>query len=108
MPTPLEKMALVGWAGKPVLAFALQEVYCLTAYTVDEVAAATQANMVVNYPKPRVLNPNQTLNRGAAAALIHQAMTSQGKLQSLPRNVEASNYIVNPTTGGQQTAEARQ
>jgi hypothetical protein len=28
-------------------------------YAVDDVAVATKANMVVNYPNPRVLNPNQ-------------------------------------------------
>ena len=76
-------------------------------YAVDEVAAATQANIVVNYPQPRILNPNQTLNRGAAAALIHQAMVSRGKLKPLPDNVEASNYIVNPTSADRQTAQAR-
>ncbi|MCU0536333.1 MAG: S-layer homology domain-containing protein [Hydrococcus sp. Prado102] len=63
---------------------------------VDEVAAATQANIVVNYPNKRVLNPNQPLTRGAAAAMIHQTLVQQGKLSSLPSNSEALNYVVRP------------
>lgn len=63
-------------------------------YAVDDVAAATKANIVVNYPNVRVLNPDEPLNRGAAAALIYQTLVHQGKLSPLPSNVEASNYIV--------------
>lgn len=63
-------------------------------YAVDDVAAATKANIVVNYPNVRVLNPNEPLNRGAAAALIYQTLVHQGKLSPLPSSVEASNYIV--------------
>lgn len=64
---------------------------------VDEVAAATKANIVVNYPNVRVLNPNEPLSRGAAAALIYQTLVYQEKLKPLPSNVEASNYIVGRT-----------
>jgi hypothetical protein len=60
----------------------------------DEVAVATQANIVVNYPNPKVLNPNQPLTRGAAAAIIHQTLVRQGKLPSLPTDSEALNYVV--------------
>ena len=63
-------------------------------YAIDDVAAATKANIVVNYPNVLVLNPNEPLNRGAAAALIYQTLVYQGKLPPLPSNVESSNYIV--------------
>lgn len=61
---------------------------------VDDVAVATRENIVVNYPNVRVLNPNEPLSRGAAAAWIYQALVHQGKLQPLPSSVEASDYIV--------------
>jgi len=63
-------------------------------YAVDDVAVATKANMVVNYPNPRLLNPNQPATRGDVAAFIYQALVTQGKLQPLPGTVPASNYIV--------------
>jgi hypothetical protein len=66
-------------------------------YAVDDVAVATKANMVVNYPNPGVLNPNQPATRGDVAAFIYQALVSQGKLQPLSGTVGASNYIVDHT-----------
>jgi S-layer homology domain len=65
-------------------------------YAVDEVATASRANIVVNYPNPKVLNPNQPLTRGAAAAVIYQTLVHQGKVPSIPVNVKAFNYIVYP------------
>ncbi|GET41559.1 S-layer homology domain-containing protein [Microseira wollei] len=61
---------------------------------VNEVAAATQANIVVNYPNPRVLNPNELLSRGSATALIHQALVNQGQIEPL-QDQEAARYIPN-------------
>jgi len=66
-------------------------------YAVDSVAVATKANIVVNYPNTKVLNPNQPATRGAVAAFIHQALVAQGKIEPLPGSVEASNYIVGRT-----------
>ncbi len=66
-------------------------------YAVDDVAAATQAGIVVNYPNTKVLNPNQPATRGTIAAFIYQALVNQGRLQPLPNNVKASNYIVAPS-----------
>ncbi|MBE9096550.1 S-layer homology domain-containing protein [Tychonema sp. LEGE 07203] len=51
--------------------------------SVDAVAAATQAKIVVNYPDPRVLNPNELLSRGSATALIHQALVNQKQIEPL-------------------------
>lgn len=73
---------------------------------IDDVAALTQANIVVNYPDVRVLNPNEPLKRGSAAALIYQALVRQGKMP--PLDVEASRYVVRPTSEGNQTAQADQ
>ncbi|XZN89855.1 MAG: S-layer homology domain-containing protein [Microcoleus sp.] len=59
---------------------------------VDAVAAATQAKIVVNYPDPRVLNPNELLSRGSAAALIHQALVNQKQIEPLSEK-NAVKYI---------------
>jgi S-layer homology domain len=59
------------------------------------VAAATRAGLVVNYPNPRQLNPNQPASRGEVAALIHQALVTQGRTAPIANN-PAANYIVQP------------
>ncbi|MEG4323897.1 S-layer homology domain-containing protein [Microcoleus sp. herbarium5] len=56
----------------------------LPKYAVEPVAAATKAKIVVNYPDPRALNPNELLSRGSATALIHQALVNQGQIEPLP------------------------
>ncbi|MFE4105799.1 S-layer homology domain-containing protein [Almyronema epifaneia] len=63
----------------------------------DEVALATQNGLIVNYPDPTLLNPNQPISRGGAAALIHQALVYQNKLEPLPQTAEISQYILAPT-----------
>ncbi|YAF96544.1 MAG: S-layer homology domain-containing protein [Nodularia sp. CChRGM 3473] len=65
-------------------------------YAMNDVGIATQNNLVVNYPNPKVLNPNQPLRRSTAAAFIHQGLVAQDRIEPLPRNVEAYNYIVRP------------
>ncbi|MEG4985932.1 hypothetical protein QUB08_09225 [Microcoleus sp. BR0-C5] len=60
---------------------------------VDEVAAATKANIPVNYLDPRVLNPTELLSWGSATALIHQALVYQGQVEPLPNNEEATKYL---------------
>lgn len=61
---------------------------------INEVAAATQANIVVNYPNLRVLNPNELLSRGSATALIHQALVNQGQIEPL-QDQNGVRYIPN-------------
>jgi S-layer homology domain len=63
-------------------------------YAVDGVASATRAGVVVNHPEPRRLNPIQPISRGETAALIHQVLVNQGRLNPLPSNTPATNYIV--------------
>ncbi|MBW4643068.1 MAG: S-layer homology domain-containing protein [Goleter apudmare HA4340-LM2] len=71
----------------------------IPSYAVNNVAAATQANIVVNYPNVQQLNPLTPLTRAEAAAILYQALVRQGQLQPLASNVAASNYIVGRTPG---------
>ncbi|MES1026424.1 fasciclin domain-containing protein [Gloeocapsa sp. BRSZ] len=73
------------------------------AYATDEVAAATQANLIVNYPNVRQLNPQQSLTRAEAAAHIYQALVRLGQVQPLASNVAATQYIVGRTAASGQT-----
>ena len=79
-------------------------------YATGAIAAATQANLVVNYPNVKELNPQTPLNRGTAAALLYQALVQQGRLQPIANNVAAANYIVRPTANNNvgQTAPTTQ
>jgi hypothetical protein len=73
-------------------------------YAQDAVAAATQRNMVVNYPTPNQLNPQRPATRAEVAAFVYQALVAQGKLPALEASSETARYIVGygtgtPTTG---------
>ncbi|PSB21750.1 S-layer homology domain-containing protein [Phormidesmis priestleyi ULC007] len=70
-----------------------QDANRIPAYAVDEVAAATRAGIVVNHPNVRVLNPNQPATRGEMAALIYQALVSQGRAEPIADRTTAQ-YIV--------------
>lgn len=66
------------------------------------IAAATNQNLVVNYPQLENLNPTRNTTRAEAAAFIYQALVSQGKVK--PIN---SSYIVNsPSASLLQGSEA--
>ena len=73
-------------------------------YASNEVAAATQANVVVNYPNVKVLNPLAPLTRAEAAAHLYQALVRLDRVQPLASNAAAANYIVGRTPSGNQTA----
>lgn len=55
------------------------------------VAAATNADVVVNYPNISMLNPDQPATRAEVAAMLYQALTTTGQVQPIQ-----SNYIVRP------------
>jgi S-layer homology domain len=78
-----------------------QDAENIPQYAIDDVARATQANIVVNYPNPNILNPNQPINRGEIAALIYQTMVAQGRVEPLAVNNPASQYIVRPQSSSQ-------
>jgi len=62
----------------------------------DHVAIATQAGLIVNYPDQDMLNPNQPMTRASVAALMHQALVYQDKLEPLPADTGVSQYQVEP------------
>ncbi|MDZ8108700.1 MAG: fasciclin domain-containing protein [Nostoc sp. DedQUE12a] len=72
-------------------------------YAVSSVAAATQANLVVNYPDVKQLNPQQPLTRAEAAAILYQALVRQGRLQPIASNLPAAQYVVGRVGTGNQT-----
>jgi hypothetical protein len=60
-------------------------------YATPNVAAATTAGLVVNYPTRQRLEPQQVVTRADAAALIYQALVRSGQAAAIP-----SDYIVRP------------
>jgi hypothetical protein len=70
----------------------------IPAYAQSTIAAATAKQLVVNFPNPRFLNPNQVATRAEVAAFLYQAMVSTGAVTPI-----ASPYVVaqageSPTT----------
>lgn len=61
----------------------------LPKWAVNKVASATEAGIVVNYPKRQLLQPNRTATRAEVAAMLYQAMAKQGKVPA-----KSSQYIV--------------
>jgi uncharacterized surface protein with fasciclin (FAS1) repeats len=66
----------------------------IPTYAVSQVAGATQASVVVNYPDVRVFNPEVPLTRADAAAHVYQALVRQGRLQPIASNLPAAQYVV--------------
>lgn len=60
-------------------------------YAKAPVSAATTSEIVINYPSPKILNPNRNVSRAEVAALVYQSMVQSGKVKALP-----SKYIVKP------------
>ncbi len=68
---------------------------------IPDVAAATKQNIVVNYPNPKVFNPTKPVSRAEIAALIHQTMVSQGRMEPLAEDSPAIEYIVRTSANNQ-------
>jgi hypothetical protein len=64
----------------------------ISNYARDPIAAATQNQLVVNYPNVTTLNPTRNATRAEVAAFIYQALVKQGQAP-----VISSSYIVNQT-----------
>jgi parallel beta-helix repeat protein len=58
-------------------------------YAKNQVAAATQRQIVVNYPTTSQLNPNRPATRAEVAAFVYQALVSSGRADAIP-----SPYVV--------------
>lgn len=61
----------------------------IPSYAYNGVTAATQQQIVVNYPNVRQLNPNQIATRADVAAFIYQSLVQSGQVSRLN-----SSYIV--------------
>jgi parallel beta-helix repeat protein len=66
-----------------------QDAKTIPSYATGAIAAATQRQLVVNYPSVNQLNPNREATRAEVAAFIYQALVSSGKAQAIQ-----SPYIV--------------
>lgn len=66
----------------------------IPSYAEDEVAAATEKGMVVNYPNIDRLQPQAIATRADVAAFIYQALVAQGRMPALEANLAANNYVV--------------
>jgi len=55
----------------------------ISGYARNPIAAATEQQLVVNYPNVRFLNPNQTATRADVAAFIYQALVSAGQATAI-------------------------
>lgn len=60
-------------------------------YALTAVAGATLKKLVVNYPTPTQLNPNQNATRADVAAFVYQALVNAGRVKPI-----ASPYLVSP------------
>lgn len=58
-------------------------------YATTAVAAATEKQLVVNYPDASLLNPNRETTRAEVAVFIYQALTNLGRVEPM-----ASPYVV--------------
>ena len=66
----------------------------IPVYAIDEVAAATEAKMVVNYPDIKIFNPRSSVTRAETVALLYQALVKLGQVEPISANEPAARYIV--------------
>ncbi|MBD1864428.1 MULTISPECIES: S-layer homology domain-containing protein [Trichocoleus] len=72
----------------------------IPTYATEGVAAATEDNIVVNYPNVSYLNPNDVATRAEVAAFVYQALVKSGRLQPLATQIDVNRYIVKSNTSG--------
>lgn len=72
-------------------------------YARKGVAAATQRNLVVNYPNKSFLNPNEVATRADIAAFVYQALVNKQEFKALPLRSDAAAYIVTYKSGSAST-----
>lgn len=64
----------------------------ISSYARNPIAAATEREIVVNYPNVRFLNPTSTATRADVAAFIYQALADAGQVSAIN-----SAYVVGQT-----------
>ncbi|WP_293262473.1 MULTISPECIES: S-layer homology domain-containing protein [unclassified Microcoleus] len=55
----------------------------IQSYAVKSVAAATEKQLVVSYPNPKSLKPNQSATRAEVAAFIYQTLVSTNQARAI-------------------------
>jgi parallel beta-helix repeat protein len=60
-------------------------------WALQDVAGATQKQLIVNYPQQNQLNPNQVATRADIAAFVYQALVNAGKAQAIDSPYLVSN-----------------
>lgn len=60
-----------------------QDAAAIPSYASRSIAAASDNNLVVNYPIVNQLNPNRSATRGEVAAFIYQALSNQSQVTAL-------------------------
>ncbi|MEQ9359937.1 S-layer homology domain-containing protein [Coleofasciculus chthonoplastes] len=61
-------------------------------YARSSIVAATQAQLVVNYPSSAKLTPNRYASRAEVAAFVHQALVQENQIEPL----SSAPYVINP------------
>jgi uncharacterized lipoprotein YddW (UPF0748 family) len=77
------------------LSLIYQDAASIPNYARDEVAIATRAGLVANYPNPKLLAANIAVTRADVAVLIYQALVYLGEASRIE-----SKYIVVPPPSG--------
>lgn len=71
-----------------------QDATQIPSWASNAVAAATQRQVVVNYPTLTQLNPNREATRAEVAAFVYQSLVNAGKADAIP-----SQYVVSLDSG---------
>ena len=74
--------------GADVLSY-YQDAARIPDWAMGAIAAATENQIVVNYPRVKDLNPARPTTRAEVAAFVYQALVNAGRLPTIP-----SNYVV--------------
>lgn len=70
----------------------------ISGYAQSPIAAATQRQIVVNYPNVRFLNPTQTATRADVAAFVYQALANAGQVTAINSPYVVAQQAQQPTT----------
>jgi S-layer homology domain len=96
-----QKAAEASKPGSSIVTNTYDDANQIPQYAVGSVAAATQKNIVVNYPNPQILNPNKPATRGEITALVYQTLVAQNKIEPLANNLPANQYIIRTPSNNQ-------